>query len=56
MEREIAGPLMEISAYTMKHPPVQFPDEVAKELLEKFILGEPCESNIPLRSQIVAAK
>jgi myo-inositol-1-phosphate synthase len=56
MERKIAGPLLEISAYTMKHPPVQFPDEVAKELLEKFIMGEPCESKIPLKSQIVAAK
>jgi myo-inositol-1-phosphate synthase len=56
MEREIAGPLLEISAYTMKHPPVQFPDELAKELLEKFITGESCELKIPLRSQTVTAK
>ena len=56
MEREIAGPLLEISAYTMKHPPVQFPDEVAKELLEKFIIGESGELKIPMRSQTVAAK
>ncbi len=56
MEREIAGPLLEISAYTMKHPPVQYPDEVAKELLEKFILGETAKPTIPLRSQPVTVR
>ncbi|MBL7118283.1 MAG: hypothetical protein ISS94_05830 [Candidatus Syntrophoarchaeum sp.] len=40
MDRGIAGPLIEISAYTMKHPPVQYPDEMARELLERFIRGE----------------
>ena len=40
LDRGIAGPLIEISAYTMKHPPIQYPDEEARELLERFIRGE----------------
>ncbi len=37
IERKVSGPLLAISAYTMKHPPVQYPDEIAKEMVEKFI-------------------
>jgi myo-inositol-1-phosphate synthase len=44
LDRKTSGPLLEISAYTMKHPPIQLPDEVAKELVERFIRGEACES------------
>jgi myo-inositol-1-phosphate synthase len=33
----LAGPLEAISAYTMKHPPVQFTDSQAKIMLEEFI-------------------
>ena len=40
LERKIAGPLIEISAYTMKHPPLQYPDHVAKQMVENFIKGE----------------
>jgi myo-inositol-1-phosphate synthase len=40
LDRNISGPLLAISAYTMKHPPVQYPDELAKEMVERFILGE----------------
>ncbi len=40
LDRRIAGPLIEISAYTMKHPPIQYPDEAARELLERFIRGD----------------
>ena len=40
LDRGISGPLIEISAYTMKHPPIQYPDEEARELLERFIKGE----------------
>ena len=40
LDRGIAGPLIEISAYTMKHPPIQYPDEEARELLERFIRGD----------------
>jgi myo-inositol-1-phosphate synthase len=51
LEREIAGPLLEISAYTMKHPPVQYPEEVARELLEKFIEGNLYQSEGPCRAK-----
>jgi myo-inositol-1-phosphate synthase len=37
LDRGIGGPLVEISAYTMKHPPIQYPDEVARRLTERFI-------------------
>ncbi len=33
----LAGPLEAISAYTMKHPPTQFTDAQAHEMLETFI-------------------
>jgi myo-inositol-1-phosphate synthase len=39
-ERGIAGPLLSISAYAMKHPPVQFPDHEAKSMVEEFIAGK----------------
>lgn len=39
LERKIAGPLVSISAYIMKHPPTQFPDNVAREMVEEFIEG-----------------
>jgi len=38
-ERGLAGPMVEVSAYTMKHPPVQFPDYQGLHLLEEFIAG-----------------
>ncbi len=36
-ERGVAGPLEAVSAYTMKHPPRQFADYTAREMLEAFI-------------------
>jgi myo-inositol-1-phosphate synthase len=48
-EKGIAGPLEAVCAYTMKHPPVQFTDYRARELLEKFIAeasgAEPSNGN-----------
>jgi myo-inositol-1-phosphate synthase len=38
-DRGIAGPLIGPSAYFMKSPPVQFTDEMAREMVEEFILG-----------------
>jgi len=32
--------LLSPSAYFMKHPPVQFPDEKAREMVEEFIEGK----------------
>lgn len=40
LDRKIGGTLISASAYLMKHPPVQFPDEKAKEMIEEFIKGE----------------
>ena len=39
LDKKIAGPLISASAYLMKKPPVQFSDEKAREILEKFIIG-----------------
>ena len=39
-ERGIGGPLLSISAYTMKHPIVQIPDTEAKSMVEEFIEGK----------------
>jgi myo-inositol-1-phosphate synthase len=41
-ERGLAGPLLPISAYTMKHPPVQMRDVDAARQIEDF-LGEAAE-------------
>ena len=38
-DRGIAGPLEAVSAYTMKHPPVQYTDAEARAMLEEFIAG-----------------
>lgn len=40
LDRGIGGPLVSISAYTMKHPPQQFPDEKARDMVEEFIQGK----------------
>lgn len=40
LERGIGGQLTSISAYTMKHPPVQFVDEKAYEMVNEFIEGK----------------
>jgi myo-inositol-1-phosphate synthase len=39
-DRGIGGPLYSISAYTMKHPPEQLPDNLARERVEQFIAGD----------------
>jgi myo-inositol-1-phosphate synthase len=36
-DRGLAGPLEAVSAYTMKHPPVQFTDWQARQKLDEFI-------------------
>jgi myo-inositol-1-phosphate synthase len=38
-DRGVAGPLIGPSAYFMKSPPVQFTDDIAREMVEEFILG-----------------
>jgi myo-inositol-1-phosphate synthase len=39
-DRGIGGPVLGPSSYFMKSPPVQYRDEVARELVESFIVGE----------------
>ncbi|MEE9323308.1 MAG: inositol-3-phosphate synthase, partial [Candidatus Aenigmarchaeota archaeon] len=39
-ERGTGGTLISPSSYFMKHPPQQFPDSVAKHMVEEFIKGE----------------
>ena len=41
LDRNIAGPLLEPSAYFMKSPPEQWHDDIARDRLEEFIAGEP---------------
>ena len=40
LDRRIGGALTSISAYTMKHPPEQYPDSTAREMVEEFIVGK----------------
>ncbi|MCD6491295.1 MAG: inositol-3-phosphate synthase [Candidatus Njordarchaeia archaeon] len=40
LDRGISGPLLSISSYAFKHPPVQVPDYVAKRWVEEFIEGK----------------
>jgi myo-inositol-1-phosphate synthase len=39
LDRGIGGPLLGPSAYFMKSPPVQYHDEVAREMVEEFAAG-----------------
>jgi len=39
-DRGICGPVLSASSYFMKSPPVQFPDDQARDNVEKFIAGE----------------
>jgi myo-inositol-1-phosphate synthase len=38
-DRGISGPLISISSYAFKHPPVQVPDLIAKQWVEDYING-----------------
>ncbi|MEX1143414.1 MAG: inositol-3-phosphate synthase [Anaerolineales bacterium] len=40
LDRGLSGPLVDPSAYLMKTPPQQFPDDVARERIEAFIDGK----------------
>ena len=54
----LAGPLEAVSAYTMKHPPVQYTDHEAYEMLKAFIAemtaGPPRRRRAPARYQPAA--
>ena len=40
LDRGISGPLISISSYCFKHPPKQFTDAEAFQLVEEFIEGK----------------
>lgn len=40
LDRNIGGKLTSISAYTMKHPPEQFADDEARDMVDEFINGK----------------
>ena len=40
LDRKVSGSLLSISSYTMKSPPQQYPDSVARQMVEEFIKGE----------------
>jgi myo-inositol-1-phosphate synthase len=40
LDRGVGGPLTSAAAYFMKSPPQQYPDDVAREAVERFIRGE----------------
>lgn len=48
LDRKIGGPLEEISAVTMKHPPIQIRDSEAMTLLEKWITENKTEKKLDL--------
>jgi myo-inositol-1-phosphate synthase len=41
LDRGLAGPMLEPSAYFMKSPPEQWHDDIARDRLEAFIAGQP---------------
>jgi myo-inositol-1-phosphate synthase len=40
LDRGISGPLLGISSYSFKHPPIQVPDDEAKRWVEDYISGK----------------
>jgi myo-inositol-1-phosphate synthase len=44
LDRGVGGPLIGPAAYFMKSPPVQYPDDVAAQLVEAFIEPQPAPS------------
>jgi myo-inositol-1-phosphate synthase len=40
LDREISGPLLSISSYSFKHPPIQIPDNEAKKWVDDYIAGK----------------
>ncbi len=39
-DRGVGGPILSASSYFMKSPPEQYPDDVCRDLVERFIAGE----------------
>ena len=53
MDQGVGGPLEAISASVMKHPPVQYPDYVARQMVEDFLASAmPGQGGSELRSEL----
>jgi len=39
-DRGVGGPILSAASYFMKSPPEQYGDDVARDLVDKFIRGE----------------
>jgi myo-inositol-1-phosphate synthase len=53
-DRGIGGVLEAVSAYTMKHPPVQYTDDEAKRLVEEFISSPTYPTSLLERGETAA--
>jgi myo-inositol-1-phosphate synthase len=40
LDRKIAGPLISMSSYAFKHPPIQVPDQTARQWVEDYMAGK----------------
>jgi myo-inositol-1-phosphate synthase len=56
LDRGISGALLPPSAYFMKSPPVQYPDDEARQRLEAFIAGQETEEEFRPSSQAEAGR
>jgi myo-inositol-1-phosphate synthase len=56
LDRGLSGSLVEPSSYFMKSPPVQFPDDVAREKTEAFIRGGSEAAEAPAETPEEAAE
>ncbi|MFD0704374.1 inositol-3-phosphate synthase [Alloscardovia venturai] len=56
LDRHLAGPILAPSSYFMKSPAVQHEDNEARELVEKFILGEVEATEDQLNADVATAK
>jgi myo-inositol-1-phosphate synthase len=55
LNRGIGGPLEAASAYLMKSPPVQYPDPVARDMIEAFIEEHGGAPKLPGKGKVTAA-
>ena len=56
MDRGIGGPLLAPSSYFMKSPPAQYPDDVARRMVEEFIAGPAEDSPLYVEAEEPSAQ
>jgi myo-inositol-1-phosphate synthase len=56
LDRGMSGSLTAPSSYFMKTPPIQYTDDMARELMEEFIRGEStAEAELAPPAEVIAA-